>query len=100
MKRLWWKLSAWFDPDTDLRSLDKMEHAFGGFAVCLICVQFVSGFDAFVLTCVIGFVYECGQADTAHSLRALGRPGFGIGLVDLAYDAVGALILLWLRWAI
>jgi hypothetical protein len=97
----------WFDPDHDLRSLDKLEHLFGGFAVCLLSLWLVGvlralpfAIAALVLTLIIGLVYECGQANVASSQRLLGKPGYGIGLVDLGYDGVGALILLALRFTL
>ena len=93
------KLAIWFDPDHDWRSVDKLQHLLGGFGVCLALQPFTSsGFSALCWTLVIGLVYECGQADTAHSLHMLGKPGHGIGLLDWFYDGVGALLLLWLRW--
>jgi len=49
---------------------------------------------------IIGLVYEAGQTDVAHSQRLLGKPGFGIGLVDLAYDGFGALVLLAFRFTL
>lgn len=97
----------WFDPDHDLRSVDKLMHLFGGLAVCLLSLWLVTvlrtlpfAIAALVLTMIIGLVYECGQADTAHSQRLLGKPGYGIGLVDLGYDGIGALILLALRFTL
>jgi hypothetical protein len=107
MRRLWAKIAIWFDPDRDWRSADKIMHAFGGFAVCLLSLwlvvvlrtlPFVAA--ALVLTMIIGLVYEFGQADVAHSQRLLGKPGYGIGLVDLTYDAIGALILLAFRFTL
>jgi hypothetical protein len=94
-------ISVWFDPDRDWRSVDKLMHLVGGFAVCLLLQPFTpSGLSAFLWTMVIGLVYEAGQADVAHSQRLLGKPGYGIGLVDLVYDGTGALLLLGFRWII
>lgn len=107
MRRLWAKLAIWFDPDRDFRSVDKIEHAFGGFAVCLVSLWLVAvlrtlpiAIAALILTLIIGLVYEAGQADVAHSQRLLGKPGFGIGLVDLAYDGFGAILLLAVRFTL
>jgi len=36
LRDLWKKIAIWFDPDRDWRSADKIMHAFGGFAVCLL----------------------------------------------------------------
>jgi hypothetical protein len=100
--RDWWqKVAIWFDPDRDWRSLDKIEHAFGGFAVALLLLLAVhSGLSILGWTMVIGLAYELGQADVAHSQRLLGKPGYGIGLVDLAYDGFGALVLLAFRFTL
>lgn len=109
MRNLWrwmWSwlvahIGIWFDPDRDWRSVDKIEHAFGGFALCLVFLMVThAGWRAFELTMLVGLAYECGQADVAHSQRLLGKPGFGIGLVDLAYDAIGAIILLLFRFTL
>ena len=101
MRDLWAKIAIWFDPDTDFRSVDKLEHLFGGFAVCLVLLPVVHvGLTALGWTMVIGFAYECGQADVAHSQHLLGKPGFGIGLLDLFYDGLGAAVLLTFRYTL
>ena len=98
---LWQKIAIWFDPDHDFRSFDKIEHAFGGFAVALLLLLAVhSALGILAWTMVIGLVYECGQADVAHSQHLLGKPGFGIGILDLFYDGLGALILLAFRFTL
>jgi hypothetical protein len=97
----WTAIRWWLDPDYDWRSFDKIEHLFGGFAVCLVLQPFTpSGLNALAWTMVIGLVYELGQADVARSQRLLGKPGYGIGLLDLVYDCVGALMLLGFRAAL
>lgn len=107
LRALWQRIAIWFDPDRDWRSADKIMHAFGGFAVCLLSLWLVTVLRelpfwvaALALTMIIGFVYEGGQADVAHSQHLLGKPGYGIGLVDLAYDGFGALILLAFRFTL
>ena len=97
----------WLDPDRDWRSVDKIMHAFGGFAVCLLSLWLVTVLRelplpaaALVLTMIIGLVYEFGQTDVARSQHLLGKPGYGIGLVDLAYDSIGALLLLAFRFTL
>ena len=99
LRDLWSTIAIWFDSDRDWRSLDKMEHLFGGFCVCLLLQPFTpSGLSAFLWTMAIGLAYEAGQADVAHAQRLLGKPGYGIGMVDLVYDGIGAVILLAFRW--
>ena len=103
------KIAIWFDPDRDFRSVDKMLHAFGGFAVALILLYLVhtgaimfahTGLGIILATLAIGLVWELGQTDTAHSQHLLGKPGYGIGLVDLFYDGLGALVLLLFRFTL
>lgn len=77
------------DPDRDWRSVDKMQHLLGGFGVRLVMQLKETGWEAVFWSSVIFLVYELGQTDVARSLKKLGQPGFGIGLVDLAYDEIG-----------
>jgi len=81
-----------FDPDRDWRSLDKMQHLLGGFGVRLAMELKEMGWEAIFWSSVIFLVYELGQTDVARSLKKLGQPGYGIGLVDLAYDEIGMLL--------
>lgn len=81
-----------FDPDWDWRSWDKIEHLFGGFGVRLLMELKETGWDAVFWSCVIFVVYELGQTDVARSQKLLGKPGYGIGLLDLLYDLAGMLL--------
>lgn len=114
--RDWWRwfsswfaahVGIWFDPDMDFRSVDKIQHAFGCFAIALLLVWLLPKVELWPLTTrvlfwtlVIGLVYECGQTDVARSQRLLGKPGFGIGLVDLFFDGAGGAVLLLLRFTL
>lgn len=108
--RDWWRwlkswfaahVGIWFDPDRDWRSLDKIEHAVLGFATALVLLLVVhAGLGILAWTLALGLAFELGQADVAHSQRLLGKPGFGIGLLDLFYDGLGALILLLFRFTL
>jgi hypothetical protein len=91
------------DPDRDWRSLDKVEHAALGFAVCCLATFLLPGLQAFLFALWTGAVYEAGQTDTAYSLRDgsgrryAGQPGFGFSFLDLAFDVAGAGLYLALR---
>lgn len=91
----------YLDPDTRVFSRDKFEHFGGclGFTLILLFIGF-SPPAALLLTMLVGAVFELGQVDTARNLSVmtrdgrplLGQPGFGFGLLDLAWDIVGALV--------
>jgi hypothetical protein len=83
-------MPALFDPDYDWRSLDKVQHAAAGFALCLGFNLVLAIGDAFLIAVWTLAVFEAGQTDVAHSLRRLGIPGFGFGLLDLAFGIAGA----------
>jgi len=107
LRDLWKKIAFWFDPDRDWRSVDKLQHAVLGFVVALLLLVPIylrwvlfahAALGVLIATLVIGLIWELAQAEIAHSQHLLGKPGYGIGLVDLAYDGIGALILLWFRF--
>jgi hypothetical protein len=106
-------LARWFDPDANWFSRDKWEHAVGFWAVSVVTTLVVQWWDAgvhawwavaflsFLITCALGLAFEAGQLDTArnplvgtlHDRRQLlGQPGYGIGLIDLCWDAVGGFL--------
>jgi len=45
-----------------------------------------------LLVAVIGFVYELGQWDVAHSLGLAGTTGFGVSPKDLLANITGAVV--------
>ena len=100
MMKLWLFIRSWFDPDRTIVGGDKLQHLVGGFLVCAAVDAFKSRGEAVAWTAALGFAYEAGQADVAHSQGLLGRAGFGIGLLDLACDLVGAAAYVALRVAL
>lgn len=97
------KLTDLLDPDRNLRSWDKVEHAAFGFVLCCLFTFALSPLAAFWWTVWSGAIYEAGQTDVAYSLRDgsgrryAGQPGYGFGLLDLACDVAGAALWLLLR---
>lgn len=83
-------LRAYLDPDHDWRSLDKVQHAAAGFALCCLFDAVLLTRDAFLITVWTCAVWEVAGTDVAASVRRLGTPGFGFGLLDLAFGVGGA----------
>lgn len=65
--------------------------------MCALLTLILPVWEAVAWTTVIGFVYEGGQADVAYSQKLLGKPGYGIGLIDLVADVLGALSWIGIR---
>lgn len=84
------KLDSLLDPDRDWRSLDKAQHAAACFALCLLFDGLLLLGDAFLITVWTAAAYEAGQTDVAVSRRLLGTPGYGFGILDLAFGVAGA----------
>lgn len=91
------------DPDLNLRSADKYQHAAAGFALCVLLDALFTCSTALALVAYAAVVFEAGQLDTAYSLRDgsgrryAGQPGFGFGLLDIAFGVAGALLYCGLR---
>ena len=89
-------LLSLLDPDRDWRRFDKVQHAASGFVICLLSDAFLPLGTALLLTLWTALVYEAGQTDVAFNLRDgsgrryAGRPGFGFGLLDIAFGLAGA----------
>jgi hypothetical protein len=88
------------DPDWNWRSGDKVQHAAGGFALCLVFDAVLPIRQALMLTLWTAAVFEAGQTDVAISLHKLGAPGYGFGLADLLAGSVGACLYLLLSRAL
>ena len=98
------------DPDWCLTCRDTQLHAAGG-ALLDLGLQLPIAPKGFrdtvgkrlLVVAVIGFTYEVGQWDVAHSLGVAGQPGMGIGLKDFLADLAGAaateLLVALARWA-
>lgn len=90
-------LAAQWDPDWDWTATDTYQHAAGG-ALLDLAIRLPLVPKSFrdtapkrlLVVAVIGFVYEVGQWDVAHS-AGLSGPGFGLSGKDLIADVVGAL---------
>ena len=98
------------DPDWCLTCRDTQLHAAGGALLDLGLHLPIApkGFrdtvgKRLLVVAVIGFTYEVGQWDVAHSLGVAGQPGMGIGLKDFLADLAGAaateLLVALARWA-
>ena len=85
------------DPDRNWRSWATLQHYLSGFLLCGIFARFLSTGHALALVAWTSLVYEVGQLDVAYNIkdaggrRYAGRPGFGIGPMDLLADMLGAL---------
>ena len=101
---------SWIDPDWCLTCRDTQLHAAGGALLDLGLHLPIApkGFrdtvgKRLLVVAVIGFTYEVGQWDVAHSLGVAGQPGMGIGLKDFLADLAGAaateLLVALARWA-
>lgn len=106
------KLRDFIDPDRDWTSPDKWLHGKASVVLAFFsCVMYAVIFPfsawltaslAFIFSVGIAAAYEAGQTDTSYSAKLLGKPGYGIGLIDLVWDTGGVVagILLWFvaRW--
>ena len=79
-----------FDPDRRWLASDKIQHAAACFALCLLFDTVLLTRDAFLITVWTAGVWEAAATDVACSVRRLGTPGFGFGLIDLAFGIAGA----------
>lgn len=97
------RLTELLDPDMNLRSADKYQHAAAGFALSVLLNVLFSCSTALAIVAYTAVVYEAGQTDTAYSLkdgsgrRYAGQPGFGFGLLDIAFGIAGALLFCLIR---
>lgn len=82
------------DPDRKAIAKDKLRHFVGGFGTCAAFDIALSNGQALGATVLAGLIWEGGQTDTAHSDGQLGKPGYGIGILDLCADTLGAVV--WL----
>lgn len=81
------------DPDRRWFSADKWLHLVGAALTCAALVLVgTQPLRAFAYTVVAGAIFELGQWDALRGTEYLGRPGYGFGLLDLAADALGALV--------
>ena len=94
------------DPDRNWRSPDKRRHVLLFWFVTGVLTWFWPPIDAAVIAFLLGCALEAGQWDAVRDYQlgyinrdgdyvpALGQPGYGFGLLDLAANTVG--IVAWL----
>jgi hypothetical protein len=100
-------LKKYLDPDAQFFGEDKIRHTLGGLILAFGCLAIGLGWlAALLIVFIAGVSFEAGQLDTAINpeiiLRdsresPLGEVGFGFGLIDLAWDMLGALLMVLLN---
>jgi len=85
-------VAPFFDPDMNVWSLDKFEHFVGVGALTWGFSVFFPNVTAAIIAIICAAIFELGQWDALRTAAPskIGEPGYGFGVLDLAFGAAGA----------
>lgn len=97
-------VAPFFDPDTKIWSIDKLEHFLGVALLTWVGCVFLPNVTAAIVAVCGAALFELGQWDSVRTTAPtkLGTPGYGFGLLDLVAGAAGAgsiVVVLFLKHA-